>query len=116
MCKLCVFAGTSEGRRLIERLSGRGADITACVATEYGEELLGRHPDVRVRAERLGRAEMEGLFARERFDAVVDATHPYADLATENIAAACGATGTEYLRLERESSAGSADGVFLEDG
>ena len=33
MCKICIFAGTSEGRSLIEALSGRGAAITACVAT-----------------------------------------------------------------------------------
>ena len=56
MCKICVFAGTSEGRALIGRLSGRGAQITACVATEYGEELLGCHTDVEIRAERLDAA------------------------------------------------------------
>ena len=53
MCKLCIFAGTSEGRELIEALSGRGAKITACVATEYGEVLLGSHSDVRILAGRM---------------------------------------------------------------
>ena len=47
MCKLCIFAGTSEGRRLIELLDGRGAQLTACVATAYGEALLRDHPGVR---------------------------------------------------------------------
>ena len=45
MSKICIFAGTSEGRKLLERLCGRGLQLTVCVATEYGEVLLGDHPD-----------------------------------------------------------------------
>ncbi len=115
MCRICVFAGTSEGRELIGRLCGRGAHITACVATRYGSELLGSNEDVRVLAGRLDGEAMERLFRQERFDAVVDATHPYADRATENIAAACASTNTQYLRLARESSADTADGLFVRD-
>ena len=33
MCKkLCVFAGTTEGRELIELLEGESVSVTACVA------------------------------------------------------------------------------------
>lgn len=78
MCKLCVFAGTGEGRELIDRLSGRGARITACVATEYGEAILGGHADVEVCHGRMDRAEMADFLRRGKFDAVIDATHPYA--------------------------------------
>lgn len=115
MCKLCVFAGTAEGRRLIERLRGRGAHITACVATGYSEALIEPTDDVRVRIGRLDAGEMEALLREEGFDAVVDATHPYADKATENIAAACECAGVPYMRLQRESSADAADGVFVPD-
>ncbi len=115
MYKLCVFAGTSEGRRLIERLTGRGLSITACVATEYGEVVLGEHPDTTILAGRMPRDEIAALLSRERFDAVVDATHPYADHVTESIRSACEETTTEYLRLLRQSDAGEEDGVFVED-
>ena len=111
MYKLCVFAGTAEGRMLIDRLSGRGLALCACVATEYGQTLIGEREDVRVRAGRMDAAEMEAFLNEMRFDAVVDATHPYASAATENIAAACAATGTEYIRLERASDAAAGDGV-----
>ena len=40
MCKLCVFAGTTEGRELVEFLCTQAVSVTACVATEYGETLL----------------------------------------------------------------------------
>ena len=89
MYKLCVFAGTADGRELIERLTGRGVSITAYVATEYGRVALGEYPDVEVRAGGLPRAEMPGVFRAERFDLVVDATHPYAEHITESIRLAC---------------------------
>lgn len=114
MSEICIFAGTSEGRKLVELLSGRGLRMSVCVATEYGEILLGEHPDAEIFAGRLNEAQMEELFARKRFELVVDATHPYADQVTENIAAACRQTGIEYLRLLRQSDSEDADGVFVE--
>ena len=115
MCKICVFAGTTEGRRLLERLCGRGAQLTACVATEYGEELLGGLEGAEIRAGRMDGAQMREMFARERFDLVVDATHPYAEVVTENLREACLATSTEYLRLLRPSCSEDDDGVFVRD-
>ena len=115
MCKICIFAGTTEGRSLIERLSGRGAQLLACVATEYGETLLGEHDGVRVLSGRLNAQEMAELFRREDVDCVVDATHPYADKVTENLCAACEESGTRYLRLLRASSSADSDGVFVEN-
>ena len=115
MSKLCVFAGTSDGRQLIGRLAGRGAEIVACAATEYGGARLGHLPDVRVRIGRMDAEAMAAFFEKEGFAAVVDATHPYADRATENIRAACAAAGAPYWRLLRESEAGEGDGVWAED-
>ena len=115
MYKLCVFAGTSEGRRLIERLTGRGIAMTACVATEYGEVTLGEHPDTTILAGRMPRDEIAAMLARERFDVVVDATHPYAAHVTESIRSACEETGTDCLRLLRQSEAEAEDGVFVAD-
>ena len=41
--KLCLFAGTTEGRQLAELL-GPAVPLTVCVATEYGEVLLDGIP------------------------------------------------------------------------
>ena len=115
MCKICIFAGTSEGRSLIEALTGRGAAITACVATEYGEVLLGQRSDVRILAGRMNMEEMTALLRNEAFDVVVDATHPYADVVTQNIAAACREVDANYLRLLRGSGMAEGDGAFVPD-
>ena len=115
MTKLCIFAGTSEGRRLAEALAGRGAALTVCVATEYGEISLGELPDCEVLAGRMPRDDIEAMLRREGFVAVVDATHPYAEHITESIQSAAAASGTEYVRLLRESTASDSDGIFVED-
>ena len=115
MYKICVFAGTTEGRELVEFLSAHPVSVTACVATEYGETLLSPRENLTISAQRLTAIEMEELFERARFDLVVDATHPYASVVTENIAAACKATGTEYLRLQRSGAVAPEDAVFAAD-
>ncbi len=111
MCKICVFAGTLEGRRLVTLLMGRGARITACVATEYGRALLTPGEDVRVLTGRMDEAEIARMLRREQFDVVVDATHPYADKAGDNIRAACQSAGVGCLRLARERTGARADVV-----
>ena len=114
MCKICVFAGTAEGRELIGFLLGqRQAQVTACVATEYGKTLLPDAPGLSVSCQRLDREEMAAMLAQSRFDLVIDATHPYAVEATENIAAACRDTGTDYLRLCRDTGSVPEDAAVV---
>ena len=115
MYKLCVFAGTTEGRELVDFFSGQDVSVTACVATEYGETLLTPRDNLTISARRLTREEMEELFSRERFDMVIDATHPYASVVTENIAAACETAGVRYLRLLRSGCKAGEDAVFVPD-
>lgn len=112
MCKLIIFAGTTEGRELAEYLSRQKAASLVCVATEYGGQLLGEDAYRRVSTERLDQEEMCRLFEQERRRdcdrkkeelCVVDATHPYAAIVSENIKEACKKTGAEYVRLLRAS-------------
>lgn len=115
MYKICVFAGTTEGRELVEFLVTQPVSVTACVATEYGETLLHPADNLTISAARLTEEDMISLFRSQKFDLVVDATHPYAPVVTENIANSCAATGTEYLRLLREGSDAPDDAVFVPD-
>lgn len=114
MYKLCVFAGTTEGRELVSFLCRQNVRVYACVATHYGGTLLDPHENLTVSAVRLTLEDMQTLLRRELFDLVVDATHPYARLVTENIVRACDACGTPYLRVARDASARSHDAVFVD--
>ena len=100
--RIAVFAGTTEGRELCERLSEAGIAADAFAATGYGADLVADLPGITAHAGRLGEADMERAFAA--FDVVVDATHPYAAVASDNIERACKAIGVRYLRLLRPST------------
>lgn len=115
MYKICVFAGTTEGRALVEFLQDQPIQVHACVATEYGQTLLQPAKNLTISAQRLTEQEMETLFRQQQFDLVVDATHPYASVVTENICAACSRCGLEYLRLLRSSTTLPDDSIFVED-
>lgn len=116
MYKICVFAGTTEGRELVTFLCRQeNVSVYVCVATEYGQTLLEERKNLKISAARLTEEEMKALFCWERFDLVVDATHPYASVVTENISSACASCGISYLRLLRSSTAGARDSIFVDD-
>lgn len=101
MQEILVFSGTSEGRKLAEILASHGISVTVCVATEYGQEVMADSERITVFVGRLNQQEIEALLQKKPWDAVIDATHPYAAEVTENIRKACENQGKEVLRLVR---------------
>lgn len=114
MSKICIFGGTTEGRKLAEFLSGQPCDVTVCVATDYGQTLLPEAEHVSVSAKRLPVGEIVSLLTEHRFDLVIDATHPYAQSITKSIARACRETGTLRWRLLRSASGVSSEHTYVE--
>ena len=98
---IAVFAGTSEGRVLCERLSEAGRRAKAFVATEYGGELIDGLPGIDVNVGRLDAAAMTEALVDAAL--VIDATHPYAAEASANVRSASRAAGVECVRLVRPS-------------
>mgnify|MGYP000211216676 CR=1 FL=1 len=111
MDKILLFAGTTEGRNLAEFLEKNQIPTEVCVATQYGETLLEEGKYLHVHAGRLDETEMEQQIQKQQITLVIDATHPYAVIVSQNIRRACSRTGTEYIRLARKR-----DGRFLETG
>lgn len=100
--EILIFAGTTEGRKLSECLSGCKIAHTLCVATEYGEIILQEDPLRKIHRGRMTAQEMKTFIQNGNYVAVVDATHPYAELVTENIKTAMQGMKIPYLRLKRE--------------
>ena len=103
MCRVMVFAGTTEGRELAEFLARREIPAHICVATEYGEQLLPQGDCLEISHERLCAEEMEALMKEKGCQMVLDATHPYAAEVTVNIRQACEHAGVSYVRVLREN-------------
>ena len=109
-----IFAGTTEGRLLAEYAAEIGMGCYVSTATEYGKEVLGEHPGIRVLSGRMDQEQIEGFLKEKDIRLVIDATHPFAIAATENIRAACGGTGVRYVRCLREESRNPGTYVSVE--
>ena len=99
-----VFSGTTEGRELSRQLAALGIEVTVSVATPLGQEEQGSTPGVTVRCGRLLPDEMAALLGDAAL--CIDATHPYAAVVTQNIAAACQEASVPLYRCLRESEQG----------
>lgn len=110
--KLCLFAGTTEGRELAE-ICRENYDLTVCVATEYGEILLEKVEGITVHTGRMDVYEMESFFRAEGFERIVDATHPFAVEVTENIRTAAQNTRIPLLRVLRDSEKFAENAVYV---
>lgn len=104
MYKVLLFGGTVEGRTVAEYLNENKIPSMVCVATEYGESLLPQGEYLELSHERLDEKQMEERMLQMENGLVIDATHPYAQVVTENIETACERTGTAYLRVVRQES------------
>ncbi|MGN0335559.1 MAG: precorrin-6A reductase [Lachnospiraceae bacterium] len=109
MKRFLIFGGTTEGRTLAESLLLAGYSADLCVATSYGEEVLQKHPHLNIHQGRLTEEEMETLLLSGKWEAVIDATHPYAVEVSENIRRAGQHTGREIIRLLRSAGQQETD-------
>lgn len=113
MSELLIFGGTTEGRELAEFCDKRNIPVSICVTTDYGARLLPKSRNIKIISGRLNSIQMREII-KNKYGYVIDATHPYAVEATENIKSACEEAGVEYIRLVRENTEISC-GTFAEN-
>jgi precorrin-6A/cobalt-precorrin-6A reductase len=100
MAKILILGGTTEARRLAERLAQRtDLDVTLSLAGRTATPVP--HP-VPIRVGGFGGAEgLADHLAAERIDALIDATHPYATIISANAAAAARNAAVPFVALRR---------------
>lgn len=114
--KILIFGGTTEGRELADILRHSGIDHEVSVATEYGRKIELDSGEDQVISGRLDKEKIVSLL-KDGFGAVVDATHPFAVKASEEIKGACDELELPYLRLSRsmgKEAKGSENIIFVD--
>jgi precorrin-6A/cobalt-precorrin-6A reductase len=107
--RLLLLGGTSEARALAALLLDEHIDVTTSLAGRVAEPRL---PAGKLRIGGFGG--VDGLRAAlADYDAVIDATHPFALGMTRNAAAAC--TDVPLLRLERPGWTPDPAWTYVED-
>ena len=97
---ILVLGGTGEARAIAAALDD--APGVRVISTLAGRIAGPRLPAGEVRVGGFGGPEgLAAYIADERVDAVVDATHPFAERMSWSAFEACAATGTKLVRVER---------------
>jgi precorrin-6A/cobalt-precorrin-6A reductase len=100
MAKVLILGGTTEARQLAEQLARRtGLDVTLSLAGRTASPVPHAVP---IRVGGFGGAEgLADHLAAEHVDALIDATHPYANVISENAVTAARKASVALVALRR---------------
>ena len=100
--KVLILGGTAEARALADALHAQARDADQVVFSLAGRTSRPSLPDTQVRIGGFGGTDGLAQYLRaEKFDAVVDATHPFAQVMSANAALAAAAVGVRLIALRR---------------
>lgn len=99
-----IFSGTSDGNEAARQIGASGRTIVLSVAGSYGEKIGKTVAGAHVISGRLGEEKRRKLLKERQCKALVDATHPYAEKISTQLAKLSTELEIPYLRLEREST------------
>lgn len=97
---ILLVGGTSETAPLADALLGSGHRVLVSMATDAPLDLPS-HPDLSTRRGRLSRDGFVDLIRAQGIVAVVDASHPFAELLHRELSEACARAGVRRIRFER---------------
>ncbi|ADL51964.1 precorrin-6A reductase [Clostridium cellulovorans] len=97
---IIIIAGTTEARELIESLEKYNISILATVATEMGAQAL-KGTNAEIYENRLDYNGFVKFFTDRKPSCVIDASHPFADIVSKNVKAACAENNIKYIRYQR---------------
>lgn len=101
-----IIGGTSEARVLVDKIRDKDNFIVT-VATEVGKEFIDTE---NLQVGRMSIDEMDSFIKNNNIKALVDLSHPYAKIVSDNAKIVAKRNKIDYLRYTREKS--SYDGII----
>ncbi len=98
------MAGTSDARKIIKSLSKGNVSVLATATTSHGTDLAQSSGASKVLEGYFNSDQLVRVIEENSIQILIDATHPFASLATQNAIIASEKTGIEYVRFERPPS------------
>lgn len=100
-----VMSGTSDATKVIEFLSRDDNNyILATTVTDYGGKIAEKAGATEVITHALKEEDFVELIKEKNIDTLIDATHPFAAVATETAIESSEKAGIKYIRYERAST------------
>lgn len=104
-----IIGGTSEGRKIVEAI-GDIDNYLVTIATDGGKEFF---PKEKLIIARMSYEEMINFARQRNITMIVDLTHPYARIVSENGKKVAKELGLSYIRYVREMSKPSKNAIYL---
>lgn len=95
-----LLGGTGEARKIAEALDEAGYEVLVSVTTDYGASLLDGQ-GVEVIKRKFTEAKLRKVLLAKDPEAVIDATHPFADTISRLAVRVTRETENKYIRFER---------------
>ncbi len=107
-----IIGGTSEAREIVSRIKDYMDNFIVTVATEDAREFIDTD---RVIVGRLDIEDMGRLIEDKGISLIIDLTHPYADIVSENAKKIAKDKRVKYIRYVREKMDNEDDIIYLEN-
>ncbi len=102
--KVLVMAGTSDAREIIKCLSRASVSVMATATTRHGTDLALNSGADKILEGRFDSGQLVKIMKDNNVQYLIDATHPFASLATKNAIDASENSEVDYIRFERPPS------------
>ena len=102
MIKL-LFGGTAESTEILEFLSQKNIPVTTSVVSDYGRHLASKFGQDVVQG-RMTADQMVAFIKENDVDEIIDASHPFADIVSQEAMKAANQAGIPYVRIERQAT------------
>jgi precorrin-6A/cobalt-precorrin-6A reductase len=100
-----VMSGTSDSSKIINLLSSNSNNyILATTITDYGAKIAESAGATEVISKALREEDFIKVINEKKIDTLIDATHPFAAIATETAIKSANKTEIKYIRFERPST------------
>lgn len=99
---IMVMAGTRDAANIIKKLKSMGKfNIIATTTTQYGAQIVLSAGADEALSDKMDENELVDLIKKKEIETLIDATHPFAVLATKNAIRSTEICGINYIRFER---------------
>lgn len=105
-----IIGGTSESRKLLDKIKDLDNFIMT-IATKDGLDFFDSN---KVIVGRLNKEEMADFIKKNNIDTIIDLSHPYAKIVTENAKDIGKVMGIRYVRYAREKTKLEENEIYLE--
>ena len=115
MKNIFIIAGTSDSKIIIKKIEEFNVNVTISVTTNMGENIISRYSNSEIITAKLNAEEFMDILKVKNIDILIDVSHPFAFLVSQNAKKACCILKIKYFRFLRKNIDYSYENLIFVD-